>query len=136
LGATYLGLGRFRYGLFCKLCFWNYFTFPRLLLNPQIQWEEKRQSHLIAHFPKHLPTHSPKQEFFIHPETSLLEQHNYNANIISSLATAANLVLEHKRSKTGIPYASKRRVTPRNWFGKALKAPILIDIEVHEWELY
>ncbi|MBK8056171.1 MAG: hypothetical protein IPK35_23585 [Saprospiraceae bacterium] len=114
---------------FANYAFWNYFTLPNLLMNENIHWIEKSVGHLIATFPDNFPTHSKVQEFFFDINTGLLKQHNYTAEVISSLATAANVVTEHKDFH-GILLPSRRIVTPR--FGdKILSKPILIDIFVH-----
>ena len=119
---------------FANYAFWNYFTLPNLLMNENIQWTEKTKGFLEAKFPDNIPTHSKVQEFHFDNNTGLLIQHNYSADIISKLATAANVVIEHKKTGNFI-YPSSRLVTPRNKKGKALKRPILIDIIVHNFRL-
>lgn len=119
---------------FANYAFWNYFTLPRLLMNEKIEWTEKSEGQLIAKFPESIPTHNEIQEFHFDKETGRLIQHNYTAEIISKLAKAANVVIEHSVSEN-LPFTSHRRVTPRNSKGKALKQPILIDITVHNFRL-
>lgn len=119
---------------FANYAFWNYFTLPALLMNDRIHWEEKTPGHLKARFPSDVPTNCPKQDFFFDSESGLLKQHNYNADIITKLATAANVVNEHK-SDHGILYPSRRIVSPRTKSGKARSKPVLIDITVHEFRL-
>lgn len=119
---------------FANYAFWNYFTLPNLLRNDSIQWVEKSEGCLQAAFPENFPTHSKIQEFHFDKQSGLLVQHNYTADIISKLAKAANVVLEHKRTNT-LLYPSSRIVTPRNGEGKALKRPILINITVHDLRL-
>ena len=70
-------------------------TLPNLLMNER-SWAEQTNGHLIATFPKTLPTHSEVQEFHFDINTGLLKQHNYTVDVISGLATAANVVLEHQ----------------------------------------
>lgn len=65
------------------------------------------------------------------PTRAFLIQHDYTAEIISSLATAANVVLEHKRGPE-VLYPAQRLVTPRSPSGKALPGPTLIAITVHD----
>lgn len=90
---------------------------------------------LKADFPQSVPTHSRRQEFYIDAETGLLKQHNYAANVISKLAYAANVVHEHAQTN-GIPYVSRRIVTPQGFSGKPLRGPVLIDIRVHALRIY
>ncbi len=118
---------------FANYAFWNYFTFPALLMNEEITWEEKTEKILQATFPDSIPTHSKVQTFHFNAESGLLSQHDYTAEIISTFATAANIVLEHKK-RNGVLLPSSRRVTPR--FGnKPLTKPVLIDINVHDFKL-
>lgn len=119
---------------FANYAFWNYFTLPRLLLNETIDWRELGEGRLRATFPDHLPTHSRVQDFRFDPATGRLVQHDYTAQIISRLATAANVVLAHE-VKDGVAYPSKRLVSPRAPSGGALDWPRLIEIEVHEFRV-
>ncbi len=123
---------------FANYAFWNYFTLPALLLREDIAWKELKpgplEASLEATFPDTLPTHNPVQRFRFDPKTGLLIQHDYTAEIISKLATAANVVLEHKQGAE-ILYPSRRLVTPRAPSGKALPGPTLIAITVHDFHL-
>jgi hypothetical protein len=120
---------------FANYAFWNYFTLPKLLMNETIKWTEKTPGFLIAEFPENIPTHNPIQEFIFDTETGLLLQHNYTAEIISKLATAANVVVSHSKNSQGYIFPNKRLVTPRSKSGKPLKMPVLIDITVHSFNL-
>ena len=115
---------------FANYAFWNYFTLPNLLLDSSIEWTETEFGTLNAIFPVNFPTHSCKQEFLFDKETGLLKQHNYTVDIISKLASAANVVKEHNKS-ANVVYPSSRLVTPQNRKGTALKGPVLIDITIH-----
>ncbi|HMV77148.1 MAG TPA: hypothetical protein PL048_12435 [Leptospiraceae bacterium] len=119
---------------FANYAFWNYFTLPALLMNQAIKWTEKRAGLLEAEFPESIPSHSRFQEFHFDISTGRLIQHNYTADIISKLATAANTVKEHSE-QNGFVYPSRRIVTPRNFNGRPLPFPILIDITVHQFVL-
>jgi hypothetical protein len=119
---------------FANYAFWNYFTFPNLLMNTNIIWKEKEEGVLEATFPSTIPTHSTTQEFHIDILSGKLIQHNYTADIISKLAKAANVIIEHTE-KNGLLYPSARLVTPRTGKGKALKGPVLIDIKIHKFRL-
>ncbi|MDI9310324.1 MAG: hypothetical protein QM535_08910 [Limnohabitans sp.] len=120
---------------FACYAFWNYLTFPKLLMNEQIEWLEKEPGKLIAKFLAHIPTHSKKQEFYFDSSTGLLQQYNYTAEVISGFADAANIVTEHSINSDNIRFASKRRVTPQNFKGKPLQSPVLIDLTIHNFEL-
>ena len=130
------GLGRlFRWddldmSYFANYAFWNYFTLPALLMREDIDWKETEPGCLEATFPENVPTHSKIQRFRFDRETGLLIQHDYTVDIISKLATAANVVLEHKQG-AGYGYPTRRLVTPRNSSGNPLPAPTLIDITIH-----
>ncbi len=119
---------------FANYAFWNYFTLPALLMRADIHWRELEPGWLEATFPASLPTHNPVQRFRFDLETGYLIQHDYTADIISRLATAANVVLEHK-SGAGLMYPSRRLVTPRAPSGKALPGPTLIAITVHDFRV-
>jgi hypothetical protein len=120
---------------FANYAFWNYFTLPALLLRADIDWQETRPGRLQACFPEALPTHSRIQHFTFDPDTGYLIQHDYTADIISRFARAANAVLAHSETQSGLVYPSHRRVTPRGITGRPLNHPILIDITVHDFRL-
>ncbi len=119
---------------FANYAFWNYFTLPALLLREEIDWKEIEPGWLEAIFPETIPTHSPVQRFRFNRETGLLVQHDYTAEIISKLATAAHVILEHRQGAE-FPYPSKRLVTPRSPSGKALPGPALIAITVNDFHI-
>lgn len=119
---------------FANYAFWNYFTLPALLMRADIHWRELEPGWLKATFPAALPTHNSVQRFRFDLETGYLIQHDYTAEIISRLATAANVVFEHK-SGAGLVYPSRRLVTPRAPSGKALPGPALIAITVHDFRV-
>jgi len=119
---------------FSNYAFWNYFTFPNLLMNETIAWKETETGLLQGIFPASIPTHSTIQTFRFDKSSGKLIQHNYTADIISKLATAANVVTEHSQAN-GLIYPATRRVTPQNFSGGAFKAPVLIDIKVHSYKL-
>ncbi|MCB1139417.1 MAG: hypothetical protein KDK23_11705 [Leptospiraceae bacterium] len=119
---------------FANYAFWNYFTLPALLLREDIAWSEPEPGRLQAVFPDSFCTHSRSQDFFFE-QNGLLKQHNYTAAIISRFANAANVVKTHE-SFEGIPFATKRIVSPASGKGKALGFPVLIDIDVHSITLH
>lgn len=119
---------------FANYAFWNYFTFPALLMNDEIVWEQLNDFTLQATFPSAIPTHSKKQLFIVNEETALLRQHNYTAEIISKFAQAANEIIAHKQ-KDSLAFPSLRRVTPSGPNGRPLTWPLLIEIVVHDFNL-
>jgi hypothetical protein len=119
---------------FANYAFWNYFTFPNLLMNENIVWTENGNK-LEALFPDNFPTHSKRQLFIFDPETSRLLQHNYTAEVVSGLATAANVVKEHK-TENGILYPSRRVITPQSKKRGYLQRPVIVDDEVHSLRMY
>ena len=120
---------------FAGYALWNYLTLPALLLRGDIEWTELAPGSLKASFPSSIPTHCPEQFFIFDPETGLLRQHNYTAEVMGNWAKAANVVLEHGYWN-GIPYPSKRRVTPRRKDGAPAQGPVLIAIDIHDWKLF
>jgi hypothetical protein len=120
---------------FANYASWNYFTLPALLLNEEIVWSELRPGLLQARFPDTIPTHSRLQLFHFDIVTGRLLQHDYTADIISPLATAANVVLRHSKNSDDLVYPSLRRVTPRSPVGHPLPFPVLISLEIHEFRV-
>jgi len=119
---------------FAAYAAWNYFSLPRLLLREDIRWSESAAGVLYATFPREIPTHSRRQRFIFNTQTGLLRQHDYTAQVFGSWARAANIVQEHTTGTQSIPYASRRRVTPRA-FGRPLPGPALVWIHVHDWRI-
>jgi hypothetical protein len=119
---------------FSAYALWNYLTFPALLLRDDIEWTELPGSRLHARFTPSVPTHSELQTFYIDPVEGRLLRHDYTAEVFGKWARAANVVLEHGESE-GIPYPSRRRVTPVGVGNKPLRAPVLVDIHIHSWRL-
>ncbi|MCU0600392.1 MAG: hypothetical protein MUE70_14175 [Desulfobacterales bacterium] len=119
---------------FANYATWNYLTLPALLMRPDIIWKELETGLLEAVFPDNIPTHCRVQRFRFDRGTGLLVQHDYTAEVISSLAKAAHVVLDHSESE-GFQYTSHRRVTPRSFTGKPLPLPTLIEIIVHDFHV-
>ena len=120
---------------FANYASWNYFTLPALLMREDIVWTELEPGWLEARFPDEIPTHSKVQRFRFDRETGLLIQHDYTADIISPLAAASNVVLQHAQNSTGLVYPSIRRVTPKGPKGKPLGGPVLIHLDIHDFRL-
>lgn len=119
---------------FSAYALWNYLTFPALLLREDIQWTDLPGSRLQGRFPNSLPTHSEYQIYHVDPASGRLLRHDYIAEVFGKWARAANVVLEHSESD-GVPYPSRRRVTPVGPGGGPLPAPVLVDIRIHSWQL-
>ncbi|HEY5640168.1 MAG TPA: hypothetical protein VIW01_08960 [Dehalococcoidia bacterium] len=113
---------------------WNYLTFPALLLREDIAWSEVSKTTLEARFPDSLPTHSAVQRFHIDAESGLLRQHDYTAEVFGGWAKAANVVEAHGEWE-GIPYPSRRKVTPRKADGTPRGFPLLVGIKISDWRL-
>ena len=120
---------------FANYASWNYFTLPALLMREEILWTELEPGRLEARFPDAIPTHSRLQQFRFDLQTGLLIQHDYTAQIISPLAAASNVVLQHAKNSSGVVYPSERRVTPKGPKGRPLGGPVLIHLEIHDYRL-
>lgn len=120
---------------FANYASWNYFTLPALLMSEEILWKELEPGRLEARFPDAIPTHSRVQQFRFDLQTGLLIQHDYTADIISPLAIASNVVLQHATNSAGLVYPSIRRVTPKGPKGKPLGAPVLIRLDIHDYRV-
>lgn len=116
---------------FANYAFWNYFTFPLLLMNSSIRWTQKKNHLLEAVFPDSIPTHSRIQQFYINPNTGLLQKHHYTASIIGDWAKAVHIVKGHSKFE-GINVPTDRIVKPRLKNGNPMAGPVLIRIKVHE----
>jgi hypothetical protein len=120
-------------GYFAGYAFWNYLSFPALLLRSDIAWRELGPGLLEARFPPALPTHSTVQRFHIDSRTGLLRRHDYTADVVGPFARAAHEILAHD-SSDGIPFPSHRRVRPRI-AGQPL-GPTIVDLRIHVWTLH
>jgi hypothetical protein len=92
---------------------------------------------LVPHFPAHLPTHGRDQRLLFDRETGLLQRYDYRPEVVVGALplTVGNLVLEHAVSE-GVPYPSRRRVTPiRRKDARLLGRPVMVTIEVEDWRL-
>ncbi|NTV05208.1 MAG: hypothetical protein HGA59_01685 [Chlorobiaceae bacterium] len=120
---------------FANYASWNYFILPALLMREDIEWRELEPGLLEARFPDTIPTHSRVQRFRFDRDTGRLIQHDYTAQIISPLAAASNVVLQHEQNSTGLVYPSIRRVTPKGPKGKPLGGPVLIHLDIHDYRV-
>jgi hypothetical protein len=120
---------------FANYASWNYFTLPALLMREDIDWRELEPGLLEARFPDEIPTHGRVQRFRFDLETGRLIQHDYTAQIISPLAAASNVVLQHAKNSEGVLYPSVRRVTPKGPKGRPLSGPVLIHLDIHNYRV-
>lgn len=119
---------------FACYAFWNYFTLPYILMNPDVIWTEVTAGHLKAEFPPHIPTHSAIQHFYFDTTSGLLLRHDYTAAVIAPVAHAANVVVRHSQHN-GLFVPSERKVTPVGFGNKPLSGPVLIHLHIHEFAL-
>jgi len=119
---------------FLGYAFWAYFALPVLLQRDDIAWREIEDGLLEARFPAHLPRHSEVQRFHFDRATGLLARNDYVAEVFGPWAWGANVVQEHKEWE-GVPYPSRRRVTPRKEDGSCKARPTMIGMQIADWRL-
>lgn len=111
---------------FLGYALWNYLTLPALLLRDDIDWRELSETSLEARFPAELPTHCAVQQYRFDPDTDLLEEYLYTAEVFGPWAAAVHTIVEHA-SHHGLAYPSKRRV-----LGRRDRSPVIeIDVQEH-----
>jgi hypothetical protein len=115
---------------FAGYAFWNYLTLPALLIRDDIRWDQLNDTTLEATFPDAIPTHTRKQKFHFDPETHLLRQYDYTADVFGSFAKASHII-EHAESD-GVVYTKDRLIKP-TIAGKPFAFPLLIHVEVDEY---
>jgi hypothetical protein len=94
-------------------------------MRKNIIWNEIQAGLMEAIFPKEIPTHNQRQRFWFDRDTGLLLQHNYTAEVISSLAKAAHVVLDHSESK-GLKFTAHWMVKPISAKWKPMRGPTFI----------
>lgn len=117
---------------FANYAMWNDQTLPALLCRDDIEWSQIGEWVLEAVFPPEIPTHCARQQYYIDPQTRLVQQNDYVAEVIGGFAQAGNVIAEHK-TVDGIPYPAYRRVNVRKAPGVPGAGPLVIDVRVHEW---
>lgn len=111
---------------------WNYLAFPALLLRDDVRWEQTGEHLLTGHFPARLATHCPRQTFRIDPDTGLVDQHHYTAEVFGRGWAHACHLTDDYREADGIRYAARRRVHPMKPGDRGPMAkPLLIWADVH-----
>ena len=126
---------------FSGYAIWNYLCTPFILagdrlrkreLEPEVHGETTWRR-LEVEFPAAIPTHSRRQIF--HFDTSgLMQRLDYTAEVFAPWAHAANFCLEYSEI-AGIQVATRRRVVPRRFDGRALSGPTLVWIEISDLEV-
>ena len=115
---------------FTGYAFWNYLTLPALLIRDDVSWDQLSDTVLEANFPDWLPTHARRQKFHFDPETGLLRQYDYTAEVFGAFAKASH-ILQHSESD-GVVYTSGRLIKP-TIAGKPFAFPLLIHAEIDEF---
>ena len=124
---------------FAGYALWNYLSFPFLLMEPGVVVAEspplagRGGGRLVVDFPTGFPTHSPRQVFHVDEPGHLL-RHDYTADVIGRLATAANLCLAGGEA-AGLRFYTRRRVVPRFGESLVLPGPTLVWIEIDDIRL-
>lgn len=121
---------------FTGYALWNYLTFPFILLERGVtvvhceNMDGDAMKRLAVRFNEQLPTHSEYQEFHIN-ENGLLIRHDYIADVIGSLASAANFCLASEIID-GFRFYTRREVYPRIGGDIVLPWPKLVGIELND----
>lgn len=118
---------------FCGYAMWCYLTLPFLLRHPGVRVREcgnGEGTHLTVTFPDDIPTHSPTQELYFDGAGRLV-RHDYTAEVVGSWARAVHLCGDYRRfGELWLP--TTRRVYPKGLFNRALPAPTLVAIDIHD----
>lgn len=120
---------------FAGYALWNYLSFPFVLAQPgvtvtvaPVRPGGAATVRLDARFDPDIPTHSPQQRFWLDAQGYLL-RHDYTADVIGRLATAAHLC-QAAESVSGLRFYTRRRVVPRFGQRLVLPGPTLVWIEL------
>lgn len=116
---------------FAGYAFWNYLTLPALLIRDDIRWEQVSDTVLEANIPDWIPTHTRRQKFHFDPDTGLLSQYDYTADVFGSFAKASH-ILQHAESD-GVVYTSDRLIMPTIG-GKPFAFPLLIHVVIDDYK--
>jgi hypothetical protein len=119
---------------FAGLAMWNYFTFPRLLLRPEIRWTEIADGILEAEFPADLPTHSRVQRFHFDRETGVLCRMDCTLEAVGPWARVIQIV-DHYWEDAGVQHFGLRSVYFRGRNDSRIPWPKLIVGKVWESKL-
>lgn len=118
---------------FCGYAMWCYLTLPFLLRHPGMRLRESGNgegTRLSVTFPDDIPTHSPTQELYFDAAGRLV-RHDYTAEVVGAWAKAAHLCRDYRRfGQLWVP--TTRRVYPKGPGHRALPAPTLVAIDIHD----
>ena len=126
---------------FIGYALWNYVPTPFMMTRPGFDlregesWREGGETWRRLHvaFPPDIPTHSREQTFYF-DASGLLRRLDYTAEVFSSWARACNYCFDY-REMSGIMVPTRRRVTLRGPGGRPLPGPIMVWIEIDDFEL-
>ena len=126
---------------FIGYALWNYVSTPFMMTRPGFDlregepWREGGETWRRLHvaFPPDIPTHSREQTFYF-DASGLLRRLDYTAKVFSSWARACNYCFDY-REMSGIMVPTRRRVTLRGPGGRPLPGPIMVWIEIDDFEL-
>jgi len=126
---------------FIGYALWNYVSTPFMMTRPGFDlregesWREGGETWRRLHvaFPPDIPTHSREQTFYF-DASGLLRRLDYTAEVFSSWARACNYCFDY-REMSGIMVPTRRRVTLRGPGGRPLPGPIMVWIEIDDFEL-
>ena len=117
-------------GYFAGYAWWNYLSFPLLLLREGVQVRLAGTRRLDVTFPPGVDTHSPRQSFHFDDELRL-RRHDYTAEVVGSWARAAHLCERHT-TVDGLLLPLRRRVYPAAPGGRRLPGPVLVALDLSE----
>ena len=120
-------------GYFAGYAWWNYLSFPVLLLRDGVEVERTGPRRLDVTFPPGIDTHSPRQSFHLDDELRL-RRHDYTAEVVGRWARAVHLCERHV-TVDGLVLPTKRRVYPAGPGERRLPAPTLVALDLSEIEV-
>jgi hypothetical protein len=120
---------------------WNYLVTPFIFLRDGFHFEKLEPLapdselgvRLQVTFPGDLPTHCQQQVFYF-DRNYLLRRLDYTAEVVSRWAHAAH-ICEDYQDFGGIQIPTKRRVKPLPVGNKPLPGPVIVAIDIHEFQL-
>jgi hypothetical protein len=119
---------------------WNYLVTPFLFLRDGIRFERleplrsdsEHFTRLQVSFPADIPTHCQQQVFYF-DRNFLLHRLDYTAEVVSRWAHAAHICDSYQEFE-GLQVPTRRRVFPIITGNKPLAGPILVAIDIHDFQ--
>ncbi len=119
---------------------WNYLVTPFLFLRDDIRFEELEPlpsdteylPRLQVSFPEDIPTHCQRQ-IFCFDRNYLLRRLDYTAEVIGRWARGAH-ICDSYRDFEGFKVPTRRRVHPILIGNKPLPGPIIVALDVHDFQ--